>query len=430
MMNARTNILFSFVCVFVAATAVLYLRNDESSRATAVVLVPEMKDAEASAPVAPDTSSQESFAPTNASKSRYEVIAQDNIRDAFATLERETSGSQSAVLRKSLAQAIVNGNFGKLGEVIACLPPGSEREFLLSVVVPRAIMADMDGALKIIDELGTTVRGNALRHAISGLLESQNFEKAFTVLDRMPFSEHRNRAVEDVASATIGKDAAAFATLLGSLLPDEVPGVMQSAALTLRSRKDSAGLQQLLPMLSDNNEMQRLIRSIVIRSIIVTALERGDRASLPAFLAELPAHDRDLAQGILIVEDEGTSFREGVSAALDFRNAEAADTTIAGLVRRRLSEDPVKAAEEVLQLPDRATEIAIGTLVHAWERIDRGQLSDWIDGLPAGARRDKALEYYVLSVGRSDRSAAVKAASSVSDPTLREHLLRSLSGTP
>ncbi|MGV3531746.1 MAG: hypothetical protein ACO1QR_05200 [Chthoniobacteraceae bacterium] len=420
MTSTRTIVIIAAGCVLTSVTALLYLRNEEPEQPSPAR--PGTQEKGQPSLIAATQRHTVQDGPTDAILSRYEGLAGNSIKEAFATLERETSGTQSSILRKVLAQLLVNKDFSKLEEVVACLPSGEEREFLLSVVVPRAVAKDMSGALTTIDGLGTTFRGQAYRHAVSGFLEGENFADAAAILNRMPLSEHRTRAVEAYASAVVGKDEAAFAALLESLPPEEVSGIANSAMLTLRMKKDSAGMQRLLPLVKDP-----FVKHIAIRSIVTTALDRGERESVTTTLAGLPAPDRELAKAILVVEDETISFPDGINQALQFQNQAALDSAVDGLVRRQLDDDPIKAGEKVLQLPDHAREIAIRSLISAWHQADRDQATDWLRRLPAGADRDAAINQIIPRLMRDDPKAAADVAALASTSEERERLLGLLS---
>ncbi len=425
MNSTRTILILATGCVLTSVTVLLYLRNEETEHASPMISETQRTSVPPVISAAQPRSIPDD--PNDAILSRYEGLAANSIKEAFTKLESETSGTQTSALRKILAQLLVNKDFTKLGEVIACLP-AEERQFILSVVVPRGIARDKGGALTIIDDLGTTFRGQAYREAVRALLANGDSADAAAVLEKMPISEHRTGTLGDFGSALIRDDEAAFYSFLTSLQPDEVPDVANSAASHYRMKKDAAGMIRLVPFMSEH------VKHFMIRSVVTTALERGERASLPSVLGKLTPPDREFAEASLLVQDESFDFRNGITKALQFQDQTARKHAIGGLVKRQLAESPVTAGEDVLQLPDGARESAIRSLVDSWYRGDRDQLANWVRQLPAGANRDIAIVQWILPLRRDDPAAANEAAALTSNQEERESLLRSLSepvlGTP
>ncbi len=58
-----------------------------------------------------------------------------------------------------------------------------------------------------------------------------------------------------------------------------------------------------------------------------------------------------------------------------------------------------------------------------WAAVDASQAAGWIDTLPPGGLKDRALSSFVGGISESDPAAGVQWAQRISDPKLRDEAL-------
>ena len=107
-------------------------------------------------------------------------------------------------------------------------------------------------------------------------------------------------------------------------------------------------------------------------------------------------------------------------------SSEAFSKLAPSIVRSLGRDNPRLAVNVAFKLPDDSARAQIlGDIARAWAYNDLPAASEWVETLPRGATRDKALESVVSQTLRSDPAAAFQLATTIDDERMRAYHLKS-----
>ncbi|MEY2493028.1 MAG: hypothetical protein QOH24_1979 [Verrucomicrobiota bacterium] len=126
----------------------------------------------------------------------------------------------------------------------------------------------------------------------------------------------------------------------------------------------------------------------------------------------------------LIAKQDRERAQQWVSQLANEQARGAAESV---LVSQLAFNDPRGAAEWATTLPDDSRAGAIRNAVNVWTANDQTAAEQWVDQL-SGELHDEALSGYALRISFKDPMTAANLAAGISDPTIRNQLLQSITG--
>ncbi|MDQ3623453.1 MAG: hypothetical protein M3463_13350 [Verrucomicrobiota bacterium] len=355
---------------------------------------------------------------------RLEKQADTDVARAFSELQTAALPQQLRSLKDALARRILKKDPNRLPEVLRFIEDTADRNEIIHVAVEKALATLGAGAIDTVEsQLAGANRTSALASSIGQFLAQSGADAATAkvALERMPASEQRKHLISFIAQGYAARDLDQFFRFLDAM-PGEAPDAIRHAEAMLRVKGDVEGLERLLPRIPESAAE----RNNIIQSIVSARIQRKDPAGVRGFVNTLQGKEREIAEGALLLADVNLPVDRAVAVASNFKDKDAARYLITSAVDLQFYKDPRLAAAAVAAMPDAAAEYAVGNLVGRWHRVDPAQVNEWIGSLPSGRRRDLALKRLVVCVMPKDRGAARRAAAAISDPKLREQILRSV----
>lgn len=106
--------------------------------------------------------------------------------------------------------------------------------------------------------------------------------------------------------------------------------------------------------------------------------------------------------------------------------SDAQRNAIANIASSLARKDASAALASISQLPERTADAAVTRVLQATAQEDPAATATWLDKLPAGGRRDKAILTFTSQIVADDPTGAVAWAATISDPERRANCLGDL----
>ena len=355
--------------------------------------------------------------------------------------------------RRNWAQVIETGwnDFGRAVELIDANFPRDERDRrvadLLRMLCAERIEFLTDGLqylaaptrASLIDSTTTTwarrdprrlvsyaeasltgdARSAALSRAASALGGQGDWALANETLARIPFSRAREQCIRALANAMGGGHVDEALKWIESFeLPEERMIAAQAAIGKLKSQMS---VEQLVQMA--NSTTNDSIRAMATTAIVEKTLDKDVDSAL-RWAVELPAPAKAPAQR-QVAEKLARENRiaEATSLALTIQAGEQRSWALDSIGRTLYASGPQAVAAWVATLKGDAQQRAAAGLVGRWYDSDSIAVSEWINRLPAGDTRDRAISTLVSRLATSDPAAALDAAKAIQNPRIKQGAL-------
>lgn len=262
----------------------------------------------------------------------------------------------------------------------------------------------------------------------TGMPASQYSTIALAVAERRP--ELALQLTESIP-ASPGK-MAGLTTILTSCVAANPEVVRSWIDARTDPEERSAGLSAYLPALVRTDPGQAVgllsrIDELTVRQQTTTALlqEWSDSAPTAAWTwanehaDQLTGEIRTAVLGQLVVKAPEVGLPAFQSLPEEQRYRE-----LGGLVQRLVQREPASAAQLItsnLEAPNAAAHVS--TVVHQWSREDLPSTGAWIDSLPSGTVREKAITTLVGAVDGFDLDLGWRWAAKLADESAREATL-------
>ena len=170
-------------------------------------------------------------------------------------------------------------------------------------------------------------------------------------------------------------------------------------------------------------QQQNLPNSVL--SGMLNRFVNDDQLEAEAYLNSLT---RGEPKELLVEELARSKARENVSDAREwvaqYSDYSNFDRINQELTRQLISQDPAKAASEIL-IND-ASSNNMSYLISHWQRVDADATKQWVQSIPQGDAKDKALMSLAQTTARNDMDEAIALAESISNEQIRDQVINQL----
>lgn len=265
----------------------------------------------------------------------------------------------------------------------------------------------------------THLDGMAKNYALAGaaiaLVEKSDFHMAQETIDAIPFSNQRIEMIKLLAGKWGGLDADAALSWAKALpLPEERDNALFRLAYGVKDRYGADGLADLVNAIVDPS-----FRKNLTTQIIDTFAETGQAADAKKWVESLPAEFNQTAFTKMIDKFASGDLNGWSEYVLKTTDKQNRSNGVQVMVGKYFVSSPQDASQWVLKLPQADKWTGISSLVSNWYGTDSLALSDWINQLPGGKDRDRALECLAYALKSSDATAAKDVAGKIGDKELQ-----------
>jgi hypothetical protein len=268
-------------------------------------------------------------------------------------------------------------------------------------------------------ELTGEAKNRVLVEAARALIKTGDFYQADQLVKQMPFSSGRSAALEELA-ARWGKEQPAAALEWAQRL--ELPEDRRAAESRILG-VSGLPVEELVNFANSTSDGES--RTVAINAL-TNQLVSTDVEAATQWVAKVPEQYRAGIQGKIAAKLAQSDQVRGTEYAVDIADPKARLSAIDAITRDIVMKDPRSAARWLESLPPDLRERAAFNTVVMWYDIDSMQASDWINTLPHGKVRDRALVALSSRLTASDPEAAKAVASQIADPALRSGALSGL----
>ncbi|MDQ3623283.1 MAG: hypothetical protein M3463_12460, partial [Verrucomicrobiota bacterium] len=260
-------------------------------------------------------------------------------------------------------------------------------------------------------------RNAALFQAVRSLAASKRFDEARSMIEQLPESSARSSAVNDLGlrwGVQDPKGALAWTQSLPSEKERRAAEqrILGSARLTVEDLVTIA-----------NTAPEEATRHTAVQAAARKLID-SDVESAIVWAEKLPEELRPSVQSKVAAKLAQSDLARGTAYALQIKAEKNKVHAIHEIARELTSKDPRATAQWIGGLPANLQEPKTSGLVMAWYDIDAREASAWVESLPAGRLRDRALMSLAFCVSKSDKTAGRDIAMRISDPGLRGTALR------
>jgi hypothetical protein len=260
-------------------------------------------------------------------------------------------------------------------------------------------------------------KNSALAEVVKAFSQSKQFYQADQVLQSMPYSGGRSTALGSLASRWGTEDSAAALDWAQRLeLPEDrheaVRNILGSAKLSVEA---------LAQLANETDDLE--IRNIAVKTLGKELVET-DLGAAMQWLTKVPEQYRAGLQRQIAKKLAQSDLSVGTKYATAIADASLRTQAIDEINGELVMKDPQMAARWLAELPLEFQERAAYITASRWYDIDSIQASEWIDTLPNGKIKDRALLALSSRLKASDKSAAEDVAKQIGDPKLRAAALQ------
>lgn len=349
--------------------------------------------------------------------SQSRIALEDETKDGTAKREIAGAGNDQK-LSEARAIEILTEDFGRVAEVLASLKSKESREMVLSAVILAAYKKDPEKTVNACMGILSAEKGLALFWCVQSALTQGSLKDAKDIQLRMPFSDFRNQAILTLAPLVIKGPPDALFAWLDQLQPTgERSKVIPSASASFYRSGDEASLNRLLDYTNGESGRQSVLK-VLGKSL----KERRGVDSLEEFGRTLPPGESDfLYVGAL---DQNKQPAEFLLDCAGIKNEYVRGNAISKYFFDAAKQDPANWATKALAVDDSNFKSAVSGVIQAWQGIDTESLSEWVQKIPDGARKDVASAQFALGIKSMDKGAAQQALSWISNKDLRAKVAR------
>jgi hypothetical protein len=292
------------------------------------------------------------------------------------------------------------------------------RKSIVSALVYHWSRTDVSALLAFAEHLEGGERTMALERAIQPLLAAGRFSDAEDTMRKMPPSNERKIAVQEIARARGRKDPHEALLWAASL---ENPDEEREAVRYAMSEAIPAWSVDELLQLADTST-QPGVKQMCI-SAAAAKLAASDVNAGLAWAEKLPTDLKSIAKRRIARELARTDPARATSLALELP---APDQLLDEVQRQLIGQGPERVIAWMNTLPEEYQEREADGLVRHWYRIDPEKVSSWTNQLPLGRVRDRALAALAGSISEKDVSSAREVALQIANDRLRNAILDTL----
>ncbi len=353
-----------------------------------------------------------------------QFIKTGNIDEAINILQQQTDTRLRQEMLSAIQHDCMGEHFENLAKIIAASKNSNEKGVLLSSIA----MSHAGKNPKLLFESASAQLTGDSRN----MLQQASIRAALLIGDRvlmdvlfkqMPFSRQRTALVSEIAINDYRSEGiSAFSRVSNfELLEDRIAG-----ATALISTIEGSG--NILDMESLVSFLEPISISGWQRAVTAVAhlqKKKLNDSDMLAWLGTLTGVRRDISMEYYIEQSSGPLL-DRFNLAKTVKDASSRESLYFNIAVKAASQDPASAAKMILNLDATFRSAAIDGLVYKWFDHDSEALSDWINTLPKGSDRDKAIAATTRSLSGVDKVAAREAAAAIDDETLRASVLSSI----
>lgn len=183
-------------------------------------------------------------------------------------------------------------------------------------------------------------------------------------------------------------------------------GAISSVFDALVDKDPALAVQKLGTLSAEDLKDSRIIDNIASK------WARTDWTAAEAWLNTLPADQQEQARSRALqglAEVDAAAAAQKVSQMAD---GAAKDSAVSRIVSVLAAENPVQAAEWVLKNASQdAMARSVGDVVSSWVYTDTTGAKNWVNGLPAGAARNRAIMSYAMTTPSTNYSETLSMVS-------------------
>jgi hypothetical protein len=174
-----------------------------------------------------------------------------------------------------------------------------------------------------------------------------------------------------------------------------------------------------------NVEQDSMLKRIWMNSAADRMIKTDPLAALD-WSSNLPADVRWNVQAKIAAQISKSDLETGTKTALAIAAPSAKEFALVGIRNDLLIKNPKDAAQWLTSLPTDCQEHLVSGLVTNWYMIDSIEASEWVEALPKGLTRDRAVMFLATKLAETDVATARKTAEAIGDLQLRTSTLNRL----
>jgi hypothetical protein len=294
--------------------------------------------------------------------------------------------------------------------------PARRKGILTSLLSHRA--KDVAALLELAQYLQEDERPIAFEKAIPLMLASGRFSEADDLMLKIPLSPNRKSVIREIARARARVDPHEALLWAGNIeSPDEQLDAVRSAMSEAIPKWSTDELLEL----ADTSTLPQVKKMCI--SAVAAKLAETDANSGLAWAEQLPADLKGIAKRRIARELAKTDPARATSVALQIPGP---DQLLAEVQRHLIEQGPEPVIVWINTLPEEYREREAWVLVGHWYRIDPQQVSSWVNQLPPGRVRNRALAALATNLQKRDVPSARQVLSQIDDAELRTAFLDTL----
>jgi hypothetical protein len=294
----------------------------------------------------------------------------------------------------------------------------ARRKNIFTVIVSTWANKDLASLLEYAKHLEGDERSVTLEKAIPRLLADERFGEADDLLLQIPNLPTRKYVIREIARARGRKDPHEALLWAGNIERADEQHEAISYAMSEAIPKWST--EELLE-LADTSTLPYLKKMCI--SAVAARLAETDANSGLAWAEQLPADLKGIAKQRIVRELAKTDPARATSLALQLP---APDQLLDEVQRHLIKHGPERVIAWMYTLPEEYREREAWGLVDHWYRLDPQQVSSWVNQLPPGRVRNRALAALATNISRRDVTSAREVLSRIDDAELRTAFLDTL----
>jgi hypothetical protein len=298
------------------------------------------------------------------------------------------------------------------------LSEASHRKTALGALVFYWARKDVTSLLEFAQHLEGDERSTALEKAIPPLLASGRFGEADDLLLQITASFPRKTVIREIARARGRKDP--HEALLWAATIENPDEQREAISFAMSEAIPRWGTEELLE-LADTSTVP-YVRTMCISAVAAKLVDPDANIGL-AWAEQLPADLKGIAKRRIAMELAKKDPARSTSVALQLP---APDQLLDEVQRNLVKQGPERVIAWMNTLPEEYREREAWVLVGHWYHIDPKRVSSWIDQLPSGRVRNRALAALATNISKHDVSSARAVLSRIDDAQLRTAFLDTL----
>jgi hypothetical protein len=285
-----------------------------------------------------------------------------------------------------LMEELGKERFDIIHEIAPLLTKSGELEGPLQTISRHLVGKPLEESLRLAETLPTEMKVIMMEKLVGSFVETGQVDQAKEVLARMPYSERRSRAIEEILKPLARTDPeAAVSWALALPRAEDVRGAGRQFASAISSNTNLEALQSALGKIDDVR-----FRAAILKQVGKLAGEQGSVASAIQALG-ISGTERERLVAGSIVSAPSTELAALSEEILNMKDAATQSQAASAYLTRLLTIDEARAAQWAQNTPPPLREPALSRLVFDWYHTDSKAASDWVNALPEGRNRDIAL---------------------------------------